>query len=121
MGEFGEEDTPRRNSEGSRRNSEIGAINRPFRYNPILEFPKFDGNNPRMWIKKCTRYFNLCSTSEEQKVDLACSHMVDKAEVWMSSYMAIMRNVEWSEFVIDLIARFKDEVGIHVVENFNKL
>lgn len=29
--------------------------------------------------------------------------------------------MEWSEFVIDLIARFKDDIGLSVVDQFNKL
>ena len=28
-------------------------------YNPKLEFPKFDGSNVRVWIKKCCKYFDL--------------------------------------------------------------
>lgn len=31
-----------------------------FSFNPKIEFPHFDGVNPRGWIKKCTKYFNLC-------------------------------------------------------------
>ena len=47
--------------------------------------------------------------------------MIDKAEVWVSNYLAIKKHVEWSEFVIDLSARFKDDMGLSVVEQFNKL
>lgn len=47
--------------------------------------------------------------------------MVDKAEHWMSSYIINRRNVDWSEFVIDLSARFRDEIGVNIVEKFNKV
>lgn len=47
--------------------------------------------------------------------------MIDKAEVWVSNYLAIKKHIEWSEFVIDLSARFKDDMGLSVVEQFNKL
>jgi len=40
-------------------------------FNPKVEFPNFDGNDPRDWIKKCTRYFTLCRIHNNQKVDLA--------------------------------------------------
>ncbi|KVI08109.1 Retrotransposon gag protein [Cynara cardunculus var. scolymus] len=33
----------------------------------------------------------------------------------------LLRNVDWHDFVINLMARFKDETGINVVEQFNEL
>lgn len=95
--------------------------NRNLGYTPKIAFPKFDGSSSRTWIKKCVKNFSLCKIPEEQKVDLASLHMTDKAEVWVSNYLAIKKNVDWSEFVIDLSARFKDEIGLSVVEQFNKL
>ena len=44
---------------------------RAFHVNPKVEFPSFDGNNPRGWIKKCTRYFTLCKIPDDQRVDVA--------------------------------------------------
>uniref|UniRef100_A0A803L3P0 Ty3 transposon capsid-like protein domain-containing protein n=1 Tax=Chenopodium quinoa TaxID=63459 RepID=A0A803L3P0_CHEQI len=90
-------------------------------YVPKLEFPRFDGTNCRMWIKKCNKYFKLCKICDEQKVDLASLNMVDKAEVWVASYLAGKINVDWTEFVVDLTARFKDSKSDNAVENFNKL
>lgn len=90
-------------------------------YAPKLEFPKFDGTNPRLWIKKCCKYFSLCKISEDQKVDLASLNMIDQAEHWISSYLSIRKNVDWSDFVIELNARFKDSTANNVVEQFNKL
>lgn len=29
--------------------------NRSFKFTPKLDFPKYDGANPRNWIKKCNR------------------------------------------------------------------
>uniref|UniRef100_A0A803MRK9 Retrotransposon gag domain-containing protein n=1 Tax=Chenopodium quinoa TaxID=63459 RepID=A0A803MRK9_CHEQI len=92
-----------------------------FGYNPKLEFPKFDGSNARLWIKKCCKYFSLCKIPDDQKVDLASLYMLDKAENWVSSYLATRSNVDWHDFVIDLAARFRDDKGINVVEEFNKL
>lgn len=88
---------------------------------PKLNFPKFDGSNSRMWIKKCNKYFALCKIVEDQKVDLACLNMIDKAEHWMSSYIVKRKNVHWSEFILDLSTRFRDEVGVNIVEKFNKI
>lgn len=97
------------------------AANRSLGYVPKLDFPKFDGSNPRIWVKKCCKYFNLCKIPEDRRVDLASLNMIDKAENWISSYLSVRRNVDWNDFVIDLNDRFKDEFGVNVVEQFNKL
>lgn len=102
-----------------RPNPEAGTPN-TLKFVPKLEFPKFDGMNPRCWMKKCARYFELCKIPAEQKVDLASLYMVDKAESWISSYLSGRRNVDWDDFIVDLTARFKDDTST-IVENFNKL
>ena len=51
---------------------------KPLGFMPKLEFPKFDGTNPNEWIRKTSKYFELCKISEEQKFDLASLYMVDK-------------------------------------------
>ncbi|XP_056698524.1 uncharacterized protein [Spinacia oleracea] len=90
---------------------------------PKLTFPKFDGTNPRIWVKKCCKYFSLCKIPEEQKVDLASLNMTDKAESWMMIYLSVRKSiiVDWNDFVADLYARFRDSSAQNVVENFNKL
>lgn len=88
---------------------------------PKLQCPSFDGSNPRMWIKKCTRYFNLCKIPDDAKVELASLYMINKAEMWASSYMTNRGTVDWDEFKLDVVARFKDDNVSNVVENFNKL
>lgn len=62
---------------------------------PKLEFPKFDGFNPRVWIKKASKYFELCKIQDDQRVDLASLHMIDKAENWVGSYLDVRKNVDW--------------------------
>lgn len=95
--------------------------NRSFKFAPKLDFPKFDGVNPRVWIKKCNRYFELCKISNDQKVDLASLYMIDKAEIWVTSYLAVRKFVEWDDFIIDLVARFRDYGSSKIVEQFNRL
>lgn len=97
------------------------CINRSFKFTPKLDFPKFDGSNPRNWIKKCNRYFDLCKIATDQKVNLASLYMIDKAETWVTSYLAVRKFVEWDDFIIDLIARFRDDGAGNIVEQFNKL
>ncbi|XP_056692219.1 uncharacterized protein [Spinacia oleracea] len=91
--------------------------------NPKLSFPKFDGSNPRIWVKKCCKYFDLCKIAEDQRVDLASLNMVEKAGGWVMNYLSVRKHmmVEWNDFVADLYARFRDNSALNVVETFNKL
>jgi len=56
-------------------------------FNPKVEFPTFDGSNPRNWVKKYAKYFNLCRILGNQKLDLALMYLQAKAETWFSSYI----------------------------------
>ncbi|VFQ72987.1 unnamed protein product [Cuscuta campestris] len=109
---------------GSKRNQERRSESdnpRQLHFNPKVEFPQFDGSNVRNWIKKCVKYFMLCRIPEEKKVDLASLYMTGKAEMWYSSYTIGRNNIMLEDFVVDLCARFKDELGSKLVEEFNKL
>ncbi|XP_074303743.1 uncharacterized protein LOC141638224 [Silene latifolia] len=69
----------------------------------------------------CKRYFDLCQIPEEQRIDLMSLHMLDKAEIWVNSYLGTVKQIEWETFVTDLYARFPDNHENNVVELFNKL
>ena len=75
----------------------------------------------RQWVKKCAKYFNLCKIPDDQKVDLALMHLLGKAKVWFSSYIIGRKHIEWDDFIVDLCARFRGDMGRQVVEEFNKL
>ena len=90
-------------------------------FNLKLEFPLFDGMNPRNWVKKCAKYFNLYKIPDDQKVDLASMYLQREAEIWFSSYILERRHVVWDDFTVDLYARFRGDMGREVVEEFNKL
>ena len=51
------------------------VVRNSFQFNPKVEFPSFDGNDPKGWIKRCTHYFTLSKISDDQKVDLASLHL----------------------------------------------
>ena len=106
----------------NRNGSETGNHSvRALHFTPKLEFPKFNGTSTRTWIKKCGKYFELCKIPDDQKVDIASLHMTDKAEGWVTSYLSGRRFVSWDEFIVDVTGRFRDESGVNIVEQFNKL
>ena len=72
-------------------------------------------------ILKASKYFELCKIPDEQRVDLASLHMLEKAENWVSSYLAVRKNAALGGFTTDLTARFRDENGANIVEQFKTL
>lgn len=77
--------------ENSIPNPELAGERNVFKFLPRIEFPVFDGMNPRIWIKKCARYCNLCKIPDNQKVDVASIHLVGKAEMWFARYIAVKK------------------------------
>ncbi|XP_026420118.1 uncharacterized protein LOC113316109 [Papaver somniferum] len=53
---------------------------------PKIDFPRFDGFNPRAWLRKCERFFYLNVVDPSKRVDLASIHMDDKADAWFLDY-----------------------------------
>jgi len=84
----------------------------PMSFNFKIEFPQFDGRNPMGWVKKCSKYFNLYRTPSHQKIELASLYMIGQAEMWYNSYALGRQNVLWEDFMVDVCARFRDELAV---------
>ncbi|KAL5767431.1 hypothetical protein ACOSQ2_014214 [Xanthoceras sorbifolium] len=75
---------------------------------PKLSFPKFDGTDPKTWLRKCDRYFLIHPVPPDQKVLIASIHFEKKAEIWFQSYYDLQEGVSWKEFKESLLTRFLD-------------
>ncbi|XP_026383595.1 uncharacterized protein LOC113279101 [Papaver somniferum] len=92
-----------------------------FHRQPKLDFPRFDGSNPRAWIRKCERYFYLSSIDNTKKVDIVSIHLDDKADAWFLDYQEGKSFIDWSPFAYDVCCRFEDVSYDNYVGSFNKL
>ncbi|KAK2982131.1 hypothetical protein RJ640_016811 [Escallonia rubra] len=88
---------------------------------PKLSFPRFNGDDPRGWMRKAKQYFELCPIHEDYKVPYASVHFDAQAEHWYAAYIKPIENVDWDSFVRDLYARFSVLTGVSVLGEFNKL
>ena len=52
---------------------------------PKVELSKFNGDDPRSWIKKCQRFFMYNPISEDQKVLFASLHLDGVAKSWFQN------------------------------------
>ncbi|KAJ4777533.1 polyprotein [Rhynchospora pubera] len=86
---------------------------------PKLEFPTFSGNNPRGWLYKCERFFQMAQIPERHKLEVATMHMQGKAETWVQG--VVREGMFWEEFAHEVIDRFEPKTTMGLVGEFNKL
>nr|CAD1831413.1 unnamed protein product [Ananas comosus var. bracteatus] len=81
----------------------------------------FEGENPRNWVRRCEKYFEIYGIKEQQKLELVTMHLEGRADTWFQGYMAEKGVINWALFSEEVCQRF-DGMGMSdVVEEFNKL
>jgi len=85
---------------------------------PQLEFPKFDGTNPKIWIKRCENYFDICAVLPEHWVKLATMHFSGSAIFWMQSIELDLRKLKWESLCKVVIERFQRDEHNLVTRQF---
>ena len=85
---------------------------------PQLEFPRFDGTNPKIWIKRCENYFDICATLLEHWVKLATLHFSGSAVFWMQSIELDLKKLEWESLCKAVIERFQRDDHNLVIRQF---
>lgn len=53
---------------------------------PKLDFPKFFGENPRLWLDRCRTYFDMYRVPVSQWVATATLFMDGHAALWLQAY-----------------------------------
>ncbi|XP_026447045.1 uncharacterized protein LOC113347590 [Papaver somniferum] len=107
-------------SKGSNGNRELIHTSK-FSRTPKVDFPRFDGTNPRGWAQKCERYFAFHNFAESDRVDMAAIHFDSKVDSWFLNYQQGKHKMSWDTFIHDLCVRFEDVAHDNYVGSFNKL
>jgi len=50
---------------------------------PQFSFPKFDGSNPKLWIKNCETFFDIYVVPEHRWVKLGTMNFTGSAQLWL--------------------------------------
>jgi hypothetical protein len=50
-----------------------------------MNFPQFDGDNPKLWQSRCEKYFDMYSTESSMWVRVASMHFDGLAPKWLQS------------------------------------
>ncbi|KAH6809268.1 hypothetical protein C2S51_027051 [Perilla frutescens var. frutescens] len=88
---------------------------------PKIEFPRFDGTQPRSWILKCNQYFQLVdNVPDSHRMILASLHFDGKADQWFQNYCHKFKGYSWAQFLDVVSARFEELREAKIIMEFNK-
>jgi hypothetical protein len=73
---------------------------------PRINFPKFDGDNPKLWKSCCENYFEMYVVDECVWVKVAAMHLEGLTARWLQSVDHHVRVASWSELCSWIHERF---------------
>lgn len=73
---------------------------------PKMHVPKFEGEHPKLWIKKCHKYFSMYSILEKLWVTAASMHLEGNAAKWFEAYELDHPTITWTTLRTDIQAKF---------------
>ncbi|RLN30976.1 uncharacterized protein C2845_PM05G36120 [Panicum miliaceum] len=76
---------------------------------PKLNFPIFDGENPKLWISRGEDYFELFDLDPSRWVKFASMHLTAAGARWLPSVEKKVKSCSWSEFTSLVLERFGRE------------
>jgi hypothetical protein len=75
---------------------------------PKLNFPEFDGKNPKLWLSRCEYFFEMYSMEPHRWIQFAKMHFTKFAARWLTSVDSCLRVATWPEFsrlLLDIFGR----------------
>ncbi|GJY98001.1 putative mitochondrial protein [Tanacetum coccineum] len=93
-------ETGRRNGEGTSKGVQL-----QFARMTKIEFPKFRGEDVRVWLYKCEQFFEIDHVSDPYKIQLASIHLYGAASLWHRQFVKLVGgNASWDSFKeVDLL------------------
>jgi hypothetical protein len=82
---------------------------------PKMDFPKFDGVNPRLWREQCEVYFEIYGVSEAMKTRFATLNFIGPAALWLQTVQLRGRFQSWQAMYTAVCAHFdKDQYPLYM-------
>jgi len=73
---------------------------------PKVDFPKFDGEHPKLWLHDCVDYFSLYHVESSSWVRIARLHFVGAAKRWYNSVESQLQGCSWEQLSELILSRF---------------
>jgi hypothetical protein len=71
-----------------------------------MTFPKFEGENPKLWKSRCENYFEMYSVDSSVWVWVATIHFEGPTAHWLQFVDHRIRTVSWNELCSWIHERF---------------
>lgn len=73
---------------------------------PEIQFPSFDGSNPRLWIKDCLSYFTIYQVDPSMWIRYSTMHLTGSAKLWFQTIQSNIYEMSWENFCALVCAKF---------------
>lgn len=84
-------------------------------------FPKFDGDNPRLWRDCCEMYFEVYVVHPSLKTRFAALNFSGQAAIWLQTIERRGRIVEWYQLCELVFAKFdKDQLQLRQLDSLKQ-
>jgi hypothetical protein len=92
----------------------------PHKHLPKLDLPKFQGDNPKIWKKKCETYCEVFSVPAHLQTRYATLNFTDKAALWLETIEAKGRIERWMDLCNIVFDRWdKDQHSLTMCQILN--
>jgi hypothetical protein len=85
---------------------------------PDLTFPKFDGTNPKLWIKNCETFFDVYEVSPRLWIRYSPMHLTGSAALWYQTVQSTLLAMNWDDFCATVCAKFDRDEHNHLLRHF---
>lgn len=93
------------------RDSFASHHHRPHEYKlPRVDFPKFEGEHPRILREKCEKYFATYHVSVESWIPLATMNFDSNSSLWLQTYEAQHAIDTWADLCLATDKKFGREL-----------
>jgi hypothetical protein len=82
---------------------------------PKMNFPKFEGENPRLWKSRCENYFEMYLVDSYMWVKIATMHFEGQVALWLQFVNHIVQKTSWADvcsWIHDCFGRGQHEILI---------
>jgi hypothetical protein len=87
---------------------------------PKMNFPKFDGKNPHMWISNCNDYFETYDVAPRRWIKVSTMHLSGATAHWFPAIEQQVLTMSWPQFTTLVLERFgKDQHELLICQLFH--
>jgi hypothetical protein len=89
-----------------------------------MNFPKFDGENPRLWIRNCNDYFETYDVAPRRWIKVSMMHLTGAAARWFPAVEQQVITMSWPQFtalVLECFGKDQHELLIHQIFHIRQI